>query len=148
MKSRIRWVENALFIAESDSGHSIVIDGPPDGGGRNMGVRPMEMLLMGMGGCTAYDVMHILKRARQPVTGCEAILDATRAETVPAVFTHIHVHFIVSGGDDLKQSQVEKAIKLSAEKYCSASIMLSQAVEITHDYEIIRDSSGAPREQA
>jgi len=135
MKGRIKWVQDAMFVAESGSGHSVVLDGPPEAGGRDLGVRPMEMLLLGMGGCTAFDVVHILKKARQPVTDCVAELEAERAETDPKVFTHIHVHFVVTG-KDLKEAQVKRAVELSAEKYCSASIMLSKAVEITHDFEL------------
>ncbi len=136
MKSRVKWVEDAMFVGESDSGHTVVMDGPPEGGGHNLGVRPMEMLLMGMGGCTAYDVVHILKKARQPVIDCVVELEAQRAETVPKVFTHIHVRFIVTGGPGLKDSHVKRAVDLSADKYCSASIMLGKAAEISHDYEI------------
>jgi putative redox protein len=136
MKARIKWVEQVTFMAQADSGHAVIMDGPPDGGGRNLGVRPMEMLLMGMGGCTAYDVIHILKKGRQPVTDCVVELTAERADTVPSVFTSIHVHFIVSG-KALSEKVVGRAITLTAEKYCSASIMLSKAVEITHDFEIV-----------
>jgi len=135
MKARIKWVQDATFIAESGSGHAVVIDGPPEGGGRNMGVRPMEMLLMGTGGCTAYDVVHILRKSRQPVEDCVVEIEGRRAEQEPKVFTHIHIHFIVSG-KGLNESAVKRAVNLTAEKYCSASIMLSRAVEITHDYEI------------
>ena len=136
MKARVKWVENAMFVGESGSGHSIVMDGPEEHGGRNMGIRPMEMLLLGMGGCTAFDVMHILKKSRQAVTNCEVELAAERVDTEPKVFSKIHVHFIISG-NDLKEKQVERAVSLSAEKFCSASIMLGRAgVEITHDYEI------------
>ncbi|MFU8838200.1 MAG: OsmC family protein [Thiohalomonadaceae bacterium] len=137
MKARIKWLENATFVAESGSGHALVMDGPADFGGRNLGVRPMEMVLMGMGGCTAFDVMMILQKARQEVRDCVVELSAERAETEPKVFTKIHVHFVISG-KDLKESRVQKAVELSAEKYCSASIMLGNAgVEITHDYAII-----------
>ena len=136
MKAKIKWVEEVTFVGESGSGHSVLMDGPPELGGRNLGVRPMEMMLLGLGGCTSFDVMHILKKARQPVTDCEVELEAERAETEPKVFTRIHVHFIVSG-EGLKESQVKRAVELSAEKYCSASIMLARGgVEITHDYEI------------
>ncbi len=136
MKARVKWVEDATFLGESGSGHTLVMDGPPDYGGRNLGVRPMEMLLLGMGGCTAFDVMLILKKSRQPVSDCEILLSAERADTEPKVFTRIHVHFIVSG-QGLKEKQVARAVSLSAEKYCSASIMLGRAgVEISHDYEI------------
>ncbi len=136
MKARVKWVEQVTFMAQADSGHAVIMDGPPDGGGRNLGVRPMEMLLMGMGGCTAYDVIHILKKGRQPVTDCVVELTAERADTVPSVFTSIHVHFIVTG-KALSEKVVRRAITLTAEKYCSASIMLSKAVEITHDFEIV-----------
>ena len=136
MKAKIKWVEEMTFVGESGSGHSVLMDGPPDLGGRNLGVRPMEMILLGLGGCTSFDVMLILKKARQSVTDCVVELEAERAESNPKVFTRIHVHFIVSG-EDLKENQVKRAVDLSAEKYCSASIMLAQAgVEITHDYEI------------
>lgn len=139
MKARIKWVENATFLAESGSGHAVVMDGPPDMGGRNLGARPMEMMLLGMGGCTAFDVVHILKKSRQDVTDCVAELEAERAETEPKVFTRIHVHFIVKGRE-LNDAKVKKAVELSAEKYCSASIMLGNAgVAISHDYEIITE---------
>ncbi|MAA70622.1 MAG: osmotically inducible protein C [Bermanella sp.] len=137
MKARIKWVQDVMFLGESGSGHSVVMDGPEDHGGRNMGVRPMEMLLMGLGGCTSFDVMSILKKSRQDVVDCVAELDAERADAVPSVFTKIHVHFKVTGRN-LKDAQVKRAVALSAEKYCSASIMLEQGgVEITHDYEVI-----------
>ena len=137
MEARVQWVEDALFVAESGSGHAVVLDGPPEGGGRNMGVRPMEMVLMGVGACTAYDVVHILKKSRQPVTRCVASLSAERAESEPKVFTGIHVHFVVTGRG-LAAAAVKRAVDLSAEKYCSASIMLDRAgVEITHDFEIV-----------
>jgi putative redox protein len=135
MKARIKWVQDATFVGESGSGHSVVMDGPPDSGGRNLGVRPMEMLLLGMGGCTAADVVHILKRSRQSVTDCVVELDAERAAEVPKVFTRIHVHFIVTG-NSLSENQVKRALQLSAEKYCSASLMLAKTAAITHDYEI------------
>ena len=135
MKARIKWVEEMTFVGESGSGHTVVIDGPPELGGRNLGIRPMELLLQGLGGCTAFDVMLILKKARQPVGDCVVEIDAERAETEPKVFTRIHIHFIVSG-DGLSEKQVERAIALSADKYCSASIMLGKVAKITHDYEI------------
>ena len=135
MKARIKWVEDVMFVGESGSGHSLVIDGPPEHGGRNLGIRPMELLLQGLGGCTAFDVMMILKRARQPVTDCVLEIEAERAETEPKVFTKIHVHFIVTG-TGVSEKHVQRAIQLSAEKYCSASIMLGQVAEITHDYEL------------
>ena len=126
-------------MGESETGHAVILDGAPENGGRNMGMRPMEMLLIGMGACTSFDVVTILKKARQPITDCVAEIDATRADEVPKVFTKIHVHFVVTG-QDLSPVQVERAVKLSAEKYCSASIMLNKAVEITHGYEI-KDSN-------
>jgi putative redox protein len=136
MKARIKWAQGAMFIGESGSGHAVVMDGPEEHGGRNLGVRPMEMMLLGMGGCTAFDVMHILKKSRQEVDDCVAELEAERADTDPKVFTKIHVHFVITG-KDLSDKQVKRAVELSAEKYCSASIMLSHSVDITHDYEII-----------
>lgn len=139
MKARIKWVGDATFLGESGSGHGLVMDGPPDMGGRNLGVRPMEMMLLGMGGCTAFDVVHILKKSRQDVTDCVAELEAERAESEPKVFTRIHVHFIVKGRE-LNDAKVRKAVELSADKYCSASIMLGNAgVAISHDYEIISE---------
>ena len=136
MKARIKWVEEATFLGESGSGHAVVMDGPPENGGRDLGVRPMEMLLIGMGGCTSFDVVMILKRARQAVTDCVVEVSAERADEIPKVFTSIHVHFIVTG-HGLSEKQVARAVQLSAEKYCSASIMLGKAADITHDYEII-----------
>ncbi len=139
MKARIKWVEDATFLGEAGSGHAVVMDGPPDMGGRNLGVRPMEMLLLGMGGCTNFDVVHILKKQRQDVTDCVAELEAERAETEPKVFTRIHVHFVVRG-NNLNENKVAKAVELSAEKYCSASIMLGNAgVVISHDFEIVAE---------
>jgi putative redox protein len=135
MKVRIKWMEGVAFRGESESGHALVMDGAPEGGGRNLGPRPMETVLMGTGGCTAYDVVHILRKSRAPVTGCEVEVSARRAETDPKVFTDIHFHFIVTG-KGLKPEQVERAIHLSAEKYCSASIMLGKSARITHDFEI------------
>jgi putative redox protein len=123
------------MLGESGSGHALVMDGPPEHGGRNLGVRPMEMLLLGMGGCTEFDVLHILKKARQQVTGCVVELEAERAQDDPKVFTRIHVHFIISG-PNLSEKHVTRAVSLSAEKYCSASIMLGATADITHDYEI------------
>ena len=137
MEARITWNGDVSFKAKSGNGHEVIMDGPPDLGGRNLGARPMEMMLMGMGGCTSFDVMTILKKSRQQVTNCEAVLQAERADAVPAVFTKIHVHFIVTG-TDLKDVQVKRAVELSAEKYCSASIMLQAAgVVITHSYELV-----------
>ncbi|PID41673.1 MAG: osmotically inducible protein C [Proteobacteria bacterium] len=137
MKAKITWGGDTRFISESASGHKVVLDGPPDHGGKNQGPRPMEMVLMGLGGCTSFDVISILKKSRQDVTDCVAELSAERADTIPGVFTKIHIHFVVSG-NNLKESLVERAITLSAEKYCSASIMLEKGgVEISHDYEIV-----------
>ena len=135
MKARVKWVEGVTMLGESLSGHAVVMDGPPEYGGRNLGVRPMEMLLLGMGGCTQFDVLLILRKARQEVTDCVVELDAERAAEDPKVFTRIHTHFIVSGRG-LNPKQVERAIGLSAEKYCSASIMLGATAAITHDFEI------------
>lgn len=136
MKARIKWVEGVTMLAESGSGHGLVIDGPPEHGGRNLGVRPMEMLLMGMGGCTQFDVLLILRRGRHDVAFCEVELEAQRAETDPKVFTRIHAHFRV-GGRGLTEKVVDRAIRMSAEKYCSASIMLGAMAEITHDFELV-----------
>ena len=135
MQARVKWVENALFLGESGSGHAVVMDGPPDSGGRNLGVRPMEMLLLGMGGCTAFDVVLILRKGRHEVLDCEVQLEAERAESDPKVFTKVHIHFVVKG-KNLSTTAVERAIHLSTEKYCSASIMLGKTATITHDYEI------------
>ncbi|MDX1633551.1 MAG: OsmC family protein [Marinobacter sp.] len=136
MKATIEWAGEASFKATSGTGHSVQMDGPPDHGGQNLGPRPMEMILMGLGGCASFDVMSILRKSRQEVTACRAELQAERADAVPAVFTRINLHFIVTG-HDLKESQVKRAVSLSAEKYCSASIMLEKAgVEITHSHEI------------
>ena len=135
METRLRWVGGAAFVGESSDGHIIVIDGPPESGGRNLGPRPMETLLLGMGACTSYDVISILKKSKQDVRDCIIDLKAERAEDIPRVFTRIHVNFTVIG-HNLKEKQIERAISLSAEKYCSASIMLSKTVEITHSYEI------------
>ncbi len=136
MKARVKWVQDVTFMGESGSGHAVVMDGPPEDGGRNLGVRPMEMLLLGMGGCTAFDVVHILKKARQPISDCVVELSAERADSPPKVFTKIHAHFIVSG-KGLTEAQVKRAVELSAEKYCSASIMLGKMAQISHDFEIV-----------
>ncbi|MHB8347718.1 MAG: OsmC family protein [Acidiferrobacterales bacterium] len=136
MKATIKWAGGASFVGESESGHSIVMDGAPDSGGRNLGARPMELVLIGMGGCTAFDVVHILRKGRHDVSGCVAHVDADRADVDPKVFTRIHVHFVVSGRG-LRSDVVERAIMLSAEKYCSASIMLAKTAVITHDFEMV-----------
>ncbi|WP_413438452.1 OsmC family protein [Sulfuriferula sp. GW1] len=135
MQARIKWVENVAFLGETGSGHAVLMDGAPEGGGRNLGPRPMELVLIGTGGCTAYDVVHILKKSRAEISDCVAEIQAERAGEDPKVFTKIHFHFIVTG-KNLKPEQVERAIHLSAEKYCSASIMLGKTATITHDFEI------------
>ena len=135
MKARIKWIENVAFLGETESGHAVVMDGAAEGGGRNLGPRPMEMVLIGTGGCSAYDVVHILKKSRAPVSDCVVEIDAERAAEDPKVFTRIHFHFVVTGSG-LKPNAVERAVHLSAEKYCSASIMLAKTAAITHDYEI------------
>ncbi|MFW5432736.1 MAG: OsmC family protein [Methylophilaceae bacterium] len=135
MKVRVKWIEDVAFMGESETGHAVVLDGAPENGGRNIGMRPMEMLLIGMGSCTSFDVVTILKKSRQPVVDCVADITAERSDEIPKVFTKIHVHFVITG-NDLNEKQVARAVALSAEKYCSASIMLSKSVEITHDFEI------------
>jgi len=141
MQATVKWVDGAMFVAESGSGHSVVMDGPEDHGGRNMGPRPMEMLLLGLGGCSNFDVMSILKKSRQNVTDCRVDIEAERADAVPSPFTKIHLKFVVTGVK-LKENQVKKAVELSATKYCSASIMLEAAgVEITHSHEIVESSA-------
>ena len=136
MKCRIKWLDYMSFVGESGSGHSVVMDGAPDAGGRNLGVRPMEMLLLGLGGCTAFDVVSILHKSRQKIVDCEVEIEAERADEIPKVFTKIHIHFIVSG-NDLDAKKVDKAVSLSADKYCSASRMLEKTAAITHDFEIV-----------
>ena len=135
MKARIALVEGMTFVAESGSGHAIVLDASPDVGGRNLGARPMELVLMGTGACSAIDVVHILRKARQDVAGCVVELDADRAAEDPKVFTRIHFHFVVTGRG-LAVAQVERAIKLSKEKYCSATAMLAKTAEVTSDFEV------------
>jgi putative redox protein len=135
MEARVKWLENAAFVAETGSGHAIVVDGPAEIGGRNLGPRPMELMLLSVGSCSAVDIVHILKKARQPVAGCEVAVSGTRAETDPKVFTKIHLHFIVSG-KGLSENQVRRAVELSAEKYCSASIMLGKTAEVSHGFEL------------
>jgi len=135
MKTRIKWVQDVMFIAETGSGHAVVMDGAPEAGGRNLGARPMEMLLAGLGGCSAFDVVMILKRGREPVVDCVVEIDADRAESDPKVFTTIKMHYIVTG-NKLDHNKVERAIKLSSEKYCSASAMLGAVATITHDFEV------------
>jgi len=141
MKARVKWVDGMMFVGESGSGHAVVMDGAPEAGGRNLGVRPMEMLLLGMGGCTAFDVVLILKRGREPITDCVVEIEAERAETEPKVFTRIHVHYVVTGYG-LDPAKVARAIELSATKYCSASVMLGATAEITHDFELREAGAG------
>ena len=136
MQARVKWLDHMSFVGESGSGHSVVMDGAPEVGGRNLGIRPMEMLLLGLGGCSSFDVVLILQKSKQAVTDCEVLIDAARAEKDPKVFTKIHLHFIVKG-HNLAPDKVERAINLSAEKYCSASIMLGKTAEISHDFEIL-----------
>jgi putative redox protein len=136
MQATVKWVDGVMFLGESGSGHSVVMDGSPDQGGRNMGVRPMEMILVGLGGCASFDVMSMLQKGRQQVTDCRAEVEAERVDAVPAVFSKIHLKFVVTGVN-LKEAQIKRAVELSAEKYCSASIMLEAAgVEISHSYVI------------
>ena len=137
MQTSVHWLENVAFEAKSESGHQIVMDGSSAYGGENRGPRPMELILMGLGGCASFDIVTILKKSRQNVTGVICQLKAERADAIPAVFTKIHLHFVVTG-KSVKEKQVEKAVELSAEKYCSASKMLSAGgVEISHDFEIV-----------
>jgi putative redox protein len=140
MKARLKLAEGLCWVGETGSGHGVVIDGPPDIGGKNLGVRPMELVLLGVGSCSAMDVIHILRKSRQAVTDCVVELNGKRADTDPKVFTDIHMHFVVTG-QALKEAQVKRAVELSAEKYCSASIMLKASVNITHDYEV-REAGG------
>tara|TARA_B100001121_G_C18674861_1_gene615739 strand:- start:118 stop:549 length:432 start_codon:yes stop_codon:yes gene_type:complete len=137
MKARVKWVEKRTFLGESGSGHSLVMDGAPDAGGRDLGIRPMETLLLGMGGCTAFDVIHILEKARETVIDCELEIEADRAEEDPKVFTQINIRYIVTG-KNLSRDKVQRAVDLSAEKYCSASIMLGEVANISHEV-VLRD---------
>ncbi len=136
MQARVKWLDHMSFVGESGSGHSIVMDASPEAGGRDLGVRPMEMLLLGLGGCASIDVVMILQRSRQAITDCTVEIAAERAETEPKVFTKIHLHFVVEG-HHLAEDRVKRAINLSAEKYCSASRMLGKTAEVTHDYEVL-----------
>jgi len=137
MKATIKWVDGVMFLGESGSGHTVVMDGPPEAGGRNMGIRPMETVLVGLGGCASFDVVSILKKARQDIRDVHTELAAERADVEPKIFTKIHLHFVVTG-KNLKEAHVKRAVELSAEKYCSASILMGRAgVEVTHDYEIV-----------
>ncbi|MBT7444066.1 MAG: OsmC family protein [Methylococcales bacterium] len=139
MNTKIKWVDNAMFVAKSGSGHSVVMDGPEDFGGQNLGVRPMEMVLMGLGGCTAFDVLLILKKGRHNVTDCEVEITAERSESVPKVYTKIHVHFVVTGRG-LTEKAVARAVELSSTKYCSVSIMLGHSVEMSHGFEVVEEA--------
>lgn len=143
MKARIKWVEAFCLLGESGSGHTVTLDGAPEMGGRNIGIRPMEMVLIGLGGCTTMDVLSILRKQRQRVTDCVIEVDAHRRDDHPRIFTKIHLHFIVTGYD-LKENQVKRAIDLSAEKYCSVSAMLSKTTEITYDYEVVAEDTSIP----
>ena len=139
MRAKINWLEGVSFVAESGTGHKVILDGPEASGGRNAGMRPMELMLLSVGGCASYDVITILKKARQQVTNCEAIVNGERVDEIPAVFKSIHIHFKVTG-ENLKEKQVARAISLSAEKYCSATAMLVKGgVIFTHDFELIED---------
>ena len=135
MKTQIKWMQDVSFKGKSESGHEVILDGPEELGGKGLGMRPMEMMLIGMGGCTSFDVVTILKRSRQQITGCTAEIEAVRADAIPKVFTSIHIHFLIKG-IDLQKKAVERAVELSANKYCSASIMLGKSVKITHDFVI------------
>ncbi len=135
MKITIKWIDNMMMVGESDSGHAVVMDGPEELGGRNLGIRPMEMLLLGMGGCTTIDVISTLKKMREEVQNCYAEITAKRADEHPKVFTEIHIHFVMKGCN-LNKKKVAKAVSLSADKYCSASIMLGETAIVTHDFEV------------
>ncbi len=142
MKARVKWVDGMAFVGESGSGHAVVMDGAPDSGGRNIGIRPMEMLLIGLGGCTAFDVVLILKRGREKIEDCTVEVTAERADTDPKVFTKIHLDYTLVG-ESLSPEKVERAIKLSAEKYCSASIMLGKTAELTHSWKVVSGKEAA-----
>ena len=139
MKARIKWIENVAFVGETESGHAVVMDGSPEAGGRNLGPRPMETVLIGTGACSAFDVIYILKKGREPITDCVVELSAERALNDPKVFTKIHFHYIVTG-KALDQAKVARAIQLSADKYCSATAMLAATVNVTHDFEVVGTS--------
>ena len=136
----VKWVDGMSFVGETASGHAVVMDGPPDIGGKNLGPRPMEMVLLGLGGCTAVDVMMILQKGGQAVQDCRIEVSAERAETIPKVYTKIHLHYVVTG-HDLSAAKVERAVNLSAEKYCSVSKMLEQAATLTHDFEVVNTAA-------
>jgi putative redox protein len=136
MKARVKWIQDVMFVGESGSGHAVIMEGAPEAGGRNLGIRPMEMVLLGLGGCSAFDVMSILKRGREAVTDCSVDLEAERAATDPKVFTSINMHYVVTGRG-LDRHKVERAVKLSAEKYCSASAILSKTAQLSHTIDIV-----------
>ena len=142
MKARVQWLDGRAFVGESGSGHAVVMDGAPESGGRNIGVRPMEMLLLGLGGCTAFDIVMILERMREKVTGLDIALEAERAGEDPKVFTHVKMIYKVTGRN-LKPANVERAVNLSAEKYCSASAMFEKTAKIEHSFEIIEEGAAA-----
>jgi len=139
MKARVKWIEARTFLGESGSGHAIVMDGAPESGGRDLGIRPMETLLLGMGGCTAFDVVHILEKSREKVKDCVLEMEAERAPDDPKIFTQIRLRYLVSG-KDLSREKVERAVNLSAEKYCSASIMLGECAEIGHEVVLLDEA--------
>ena len=141
MKARIKWIGERNFVGESGTGHAVVLGASPGPGQAGLGASPMELVLIGMGGCTAFDVVHILEKGCERIEDCTAELEATRAETDPKVFTQIHVHFVVTGRG-LSRDKVERAIKLSAEKYCSASAMIAKTAAITHDFEVVGTGEG------
>ena len=136
MKARVKWVEDVQFVGESGTKHSLIMDGPENLGGHGTGMRPMELLLLGLGGCTSFDVVEMLKKSRQNIIDCVVEIDGQRSESIPKIFTDIHIHYIITGSN-IKEAQVKRAIELSSEKYCSASLMLGKSANITHDYEII-----------
>ncbi len=136
MKASVKWVQDVMFVGESGSGHAVVMDGAPDAGGRNMGLRPMEMLLLGLAGCSAFDVVLILKRGRENITDCVVEVDGDRADTDPKVFTNVRMNYRITGRN-LDRNKVERAVKLSEEKYCSASAMFSKTAQMSHTIEII-----------
>lgn len=142
MKARVQWLDGRAFVGESGSGHAVVMDGAPDSGGRNIGVRPMEMLLLGLGGCTAFDIVMILERMREKVTGLDIALEGERAAQDPKVYTHVKMIYKVKGRG-LKPANVERAVNLSAEKYCSASAMFGKTATIEHSFEIIEEGASA-----
>lgn len=140
MKATVKWVDDVMFVGESGTGHAIVLDGAPESGGRNMGMRPMELMALGVGSCSSFDVVTILRKARQQISSCVAEVTAERVDATPAVFESIHLHFRIAG-KDLSEKQVARAVELSADKYCSASIMLKQAgVKVSHDFEIVEEA--------